>query len=304
MPPPRSHRHKAILRLNILNGNCFLTFTPGCYAFRWSPPVYSGLHSTVPAAESHVEPFVLEQPEHGAPGLSHFCVQVRAPFSTCSRPGFLNTIQGYRPLETGHALAWVAVPMFVVVWLVAWLAIQTNSRLTLALGLTLVAVACWICSRIDSAWAGNNFEALELLLALGLAGSYVGLVSSIVLGALESGALASAANAATFSGFMHFIRLFGGQIGTATMNRIVTVRERFHDNAIGLHVQAGNWLTDERVRADLLRAAREFATGQRFQYQGRNEPVSKECDFFGFVVHRGFSPDPKRGEKGGAVPCK
>jgi DHA2 family multidrug resistance protein len=164
-------------------------------------------------------------------------------------PGFLNTIQGYRPLETGHALAWVAVPMFVVVWLVAWLAIHTNSRLTLALGLTLVAVACWICSRVDSAWAGTNFEALELLLALGLAGSYVGLVSSIVLEALESGALASAANAATFSGFMHFIRLFGGQIGTAAMNRIVTVRERFHDNAIGLHIQAGSWLTDERVRA-------------------------------------------------------
>jgi DHA2 family multidrug resistance protein len=77
----------------------------------------------------------------------------------------------------------------------------------------------------------------------------VGLVSSIVLEALESGALASAANAATFSGFMHFIRLFGGEIGTAAMNRIVTVRERFHDNALGLHIQAGNWLTDERVRA-------------------------------------------------------
>jgi len=164
-------------------------------------------------------------------------------------PGFLNTIRGYRPLETGHALAWVAVPMFAVVWLVAWLAIYTNSRLTLALGLTLVAVVCWICSRIDSAWAGTNFEALELLLALGLAGSYVGLVSSIVLEALESGALASAANAATFSGFMHFVRLFGGQIGTSAMNRIVTVRERFHDNALGLHIQAGNWLTDERLRA-------------------------------------------------------
>src|SRR5580692_1258295 len=136
-------------------------------------------------------------------------------------PGFLNTIQGYRPLETGHALAWVAVPMLVVVWLVASLTIHTNSRLTLALGLTLVAVACWICSRVDSAWAANNFEALELLLALGLAGSYVGLVSSIVLEALEGGALTSAANAATFSGFMHFIRLFGGEIGSSAMNRVV-----------------------------------------------------------------------------------
>jgi site-specific recombinase XerD len=29
--PPRSHRHKAILRLNILNEHCFLTSTPDCY---------------------------------------------------------------------------------------------------------------------------------------------------------------------------------------------------------------------------------------------------------------------------------
>src|SRR5580693_410179 len=72
-------------------------------------------------------------------------------------PGFLNTIRGYRPLQTGHALAWVAVPMFAVVWLVAWLTLYTNSRLTLALGLTLVAFVCWICSRVDSAWAGTNF---------------------------------------------------------------------------------------------------------------------------------------------------
>ena len=102
--------------------------------------------------------------------------------------------------------------MFAMVWLVAWLAIYTNSRLTLALGLTLVAAASWICSHVDTAWAANTFEPVELLLALGLAASYVGLVSSIVLEGLESGALTSVAYAATFSGFMHFIRLLGGPV--------------------------------------------------------------------------------------------
>lgn len=162
-------------------------------------------------------------------------------------PGFLNTIQGYHPLETGRALAWVAVPMFAVVWFVAWAVIRSNSRLTLALGLTMVAAVCWVCSHVDPAWAGNNFEGLELVLSLGIAGSYMGLVGSIVLEGLEAGALTSAANAATFSGFMHFVRLFGGQIGVSAMSRLIAVREQFHDNAIGLHVQAGNWLTDERL---------------------------------------------------------
>ena len=81
-------------------------------------------------------------------------------------PGFLGTIQGYRPLETGHALAWVALPMFAVVWLVAVLIVYTNSRLILTLGLTIAAVACWMCAHVDSSWAGNSFQIVELALAV------------------------------------------------------------------------------------------------------------------------------------------
>ncbi len=163
-------------------------------------------------------------------------------------PGFLGNIQHYRPLETGHALAWVAVPMFAVVWLVASLVIHTNSRLILASGLTIASVGGWMCAHLDSSWAGISFETIELLLAAGFACSYVGLVSSIVFEGLEAGALSNAANAATFSGLMHFIRIFGGQVGVAVMIRFVSVREQFHSNMLGLNVEIGNWLTDERLR--------------------------------------------------------
>jgi DHA2 family multidrug resistance protein len=163
-------------------------------------------------------------------------------------PGFLGNIQRYRALQTGHALAWVALPMFAVVWLVAVIVIHTTSRLILALGLTIVAVGSWICAHLDSTWAGTSFSMVELLLAVGLACTYIGLVSSIVLEGLEAGALTSATKAATFSGFMHFIRIFGGQVGVAAMTRVITVRERFHSNLLGLHVQAGSWLTAERLK--------------------------------------------------------
>ena len=163
-------------------------------------------------------------------------------------PGFLGNVQRYRPLQTGHALAWVAVPMFAVVWLVAFLVIHTNSRLILALGLAIAALGGWVCAHLDTSWAGISFENIEVLLAAGFACSYVGLVSSIVLDGLEAGALTSATNAATFSGLMHFIRIFGGQVGVAVMMRVVAVREQFHSNMLGLHVEIGSWLTDERLR--------------------------------------------------------
>jgi DHA2 family multidrug resistance protein len=135
-----------------------------------------------------------------------------------------------------------------VVWLVAAIIIYTDSRLILAVGLTVGAASCWIWAHVDTTWAGTSFQTVELLLAVGLACSYIGLVSSIVLEALEAGALTSVANAATFSGFMHFIRLFGGQIGVAAMSRFISVREQFHSNMLGLRVQIGSWLTDDRVR--------------------------------------------------------
>ena len=163
-------------------------------------------------------------------------------------PGFLGNIRQYRPIETGHALAWVALPMFVVVLLVAKIILHTTTRLTLALGFTVVAVGCWICAHVDTTWAGTSFRAIELLLAAGFACTYVGLVGALVLEGLEAGALTSVATAATYSGFIHFIRIFGGQAGVAFMVHFISIREKLHSNLLGLHVQSGNWLTDDRLR--------------------------------------------------------
>jgi hypothetical protein len=45
---------------------------------------------------------------------------------------------------------------------------------------------------------------------------------------------------------------------------------------------------------EFLGAPGEFAAGQRFQYQGRDDSVPEERDLFGFFVHRVvFSPGPE-----------
>jgi MFS transporter, DHA2 family, multidrug resistance protein len=191
-------------------------------------------------------------------------------------PGFLGNIQRYRPTEVGQALAWVAVPMFAVVWLVAAMVVHTNSRLILTLGLTIVAVASWTYSHVDTSWAGNSFEMIELVLSVGLACTYIGLVSSIVLEALEAGALTNAAYAATFSGFMHFVRIFGGQVGVAAMTRFLSLREKFHSNLLGLHVQAGDWPTDERLRM--------LSGGLRPESAGPQEAYNRALQILGLQI--------------------
>jgi MFS transporter, DHA2 family, multidrug resistance protein len=181
-------------------------------------------------------------------GLSIFVFKFAQLGTLVLVPSFLENIHNYRPLQIGDALAWVALPMFVTVWAIAIVVVFTNSRLVLALGLTLAAVVCWHYSHIDTSWAGNSFEFWELLLSVGFACSYVGLVSSLILEAIEGGAMTSLAKAATISGYAHFIRLLGGEVGATFMGHFLSAREKFHSNLLGLHVQSGAWITDQRLR--------------------------------------------------------
>ena len=163
-------------------------------------------------------------------------------------PAFLGAVQGYRPLETGSVLVWGVAPQLFAGFIAAWLMRRTDNRLILAAGFAIVAVACLMNTQLTSAWAGQNFFTAQLVIGVGLSVTFVGLVGSFVQQAANSGALSTPINVLTYSAFIHTIRIFGGELGTAFMQRFITVREQFHSNLIGLHVEAGNWVTDERLR--------------------------------------------------------
>ena len=162
-------------------------------------------------------------------------------------PAFLGAIQGYRPLETGRLLLWVGGPQLVFGIITAWLMKRIDSRLILAIGFAIVAVACLMNTQLTSAWAGDSFWTSQLVIGTGLSVTFVAMVGGIVQQAFDSGALSTPIYALTYSAFIHMIRLFGGEVGSAFMQRLISVREQFHSNLIGLHVQAGNWLTDDRL---------------------------------------------------------
>jgi DHA2 family multidrug resistance protein len=76
----------------------------------------------------------------------------------------------------------------------------------------------------------------------------VALVGSIIQQSFNSGAVFRPGDILTFAAFFHGVRLFGGEAGSAFMQRFISVREHFLSNLIGLHVEAGYWLTDERLK--------------------------------------------------------
>src|SRR5262249_4987929 len=82
----------------------------------------------------------------------------------------------------------------------------------------------------------------------GFALAFTGLVSLLVQNVIDAGALSSPFNLLTYSAFVHTVRLFGGESGAAIMQRLVSVREKFHSNMLGLNVDSGDWLTNDRLK--------------------------------------------------------
>jgi MFS transporter, DHA2 family, multidrug resistance protein len=164
-----------------------------------------------------------------------------------SIPSFLGSVRGFLPLQEAPVLLWVAVPQFIFGVAAMALMRRVDPRLILTAGFSLVAIACLMNSRVTSVWAGPNFGMSQAVMAIGLALAFNAMVGAIVLEALNTGALTRPADVLTFAGFFQVTRLLGGEMGASFMGHFIPIREQFHSNMLGLKVQLGNTLTDNRL---------------------------------------------------------
>jgi DHA2 family multidrug resistance protein len=159
-------------------------------------------------------------------------------------------IRGFQADQIGPAIIWSAVPLIPIAFIAALLlSHKVDPRLLFAAGLACTAFAAWLCSQYTTAWAAENFYRTELLVGVGQAFAFIGLVGCIVLQAIFTGALAKPEWVLSLSAFFHVIRLFGGTAGAIYMGYFVAQREKLHSNLLGLHVTSGNWITDQNIHA-------------------------------------------------------
>lgn len=162
-------------------------------------------------------------------------------------PSYLSSIQGYRALQTGPVLLWLAIPQALLGLLAIYLLRFIDARLILAAGFTLIGIACVINAHLSSAWSGENFRYSQWIMASGLALAFNGLVGALLLEILNTEALSRPIDVLTFSGFFQTVRLFGGQLGVAFMQHLLSAREQFHSNILGLGIRLGDPITDQRL---------------------------------------------------------
>jgi MFS transporter, DHA2 family, multidrug resistance protein len=159
-------------------------------------------------------------------------------------------IRGFEADQIGPAIIWSAIPLIPIAFLAALLLLRRlDPRMLFATGLACTAFGAWLCTQYTTAWAAENFYRTELLVGVGQAFAFIGLVGCIVLQAIFTGGLAKAEWVLSFSAFFHVVRIFGGTAGAIYMGHFISQREKLHSNLLGLHVTSGNWITDQNIRA-------------------------------------------------------
>jgi DHA2 family multidrug resistance protein len=156
-------------------------------------------------------------------------------------PLYLGSVRGYRALEVGDTLLWIAVPQLIFCPLAALMLRRSDARMVSSIGLAFVSIAClMVAYNLTPIWGSYQFLPSQILQALGQSFALSGIIFFAVLHLKLQDAL-------TFGAFIQTARLFGGELGTAFITTLARVREQIASNLIGLHVQLGDAQVAERV---------------------------------------------------------
>jgi MFS transporter, DHA2 family, multidrug resistance protein len=162
-------------------------------------------------------------------------------------PAYLGSVQQLLPQQIGPVLAWNALPQVIFGALAIYLLTLVEARVVMLIGFGLIALVAYMNMSLTSAWAGNNFFASQMVLSVGQAFAFNGMVGAIILNIINAGGLERPLDILTYSGFFHTVRLFGGQVGAIFLQHTLITREKFHSNMLGLSVQTGDTTTMQRL---------------------------------------------------------
>jgi len=187
-------------------------------------------------------------------------------------PQYLINVQGYRALEVGGALIWIAMPQFLLAPIIATILRFVDPRIPMALGFAFIGIACALAGQLTSGWATDDFLPSQILQAVGQTFA----LTSLTWFSLKH---LQPAEILTFGALLQTGRLFGSEIGSAFIQTFVRVREQIHSNYVGQHIVSGAPSTVARLQAyaqavmsrsvgepqDTARAAALLATAARKQ---------------------------------------
>ena len=158
-------------------------------------------------------------------------------------PQYLGQVRGFRAMEVGQTLIWIAAPQLIVCPLAAVMLRRSDPRLVSSIGFIMIALACLMVAHgLTPLWSSDQFLVSQLMQAVGQSFALSGIIFFGILHLKPEDAL-------TFGAAIQTARLMGGQIGTAFIATFVRVRSQVASNHIGLHITAGDPAVLQRLQA-------------------------------------------------------
>ncbi|WP_252735981.1 MFS transporter [Aestuariibacter sp. A3R04] len=143
---------------------------------------------------------------------------------------FLSAVQDYRVYQAAPLALIIGVPQLVLGSLVAlalykkWI----DARKVFAVGLLLIAAACFVAANVDTAWHRDQFYFAQILQ---MAGQPMAVVSMLFL----MTSVVQPHEGPYFSGIINTLRVIGTLVGSTIVARLMTVRGQFHGEALRGH---------------------------------------------------------------------
>ncbi|SDI56109.1 Major Facilitator Superfamily protein [Paraburkholderia steynii] len=161
---------------------------------------------------------------------------------------YLGQILDYRPWQTAGIGLVIALPQLVLGPLVAFFLYRkwVDARVVFAVGLALVALACFSSSQLMSDWSRDQFVVAQVLQAVGQPMAVVPLL-------FLSTSVVQPPEGPYVSGTVNTVRAFGSLIGSAAVGQLMTVRSRFHSDMLLDHAgMVGNSVPQLPEQSELM----------------------------------------------------
>ena len=155
-------------------------------------------------------------------------------------PLYLAQVQQYNALQIGEVLMWAGIPQLFLIPLVPKLSQLVDTRLMIAVGISLFAVSCFMNSDLTNLTGIDQLRWSQLVRAMG---------QPLILVPLSGIATAgiSREQAGSASGLFNMMRNLGGSFGIAALGTLLTQREQFHSNQLLEGVSLYNPATQQRI---------------------------------------------------------
>ena len=158
-------------------------------------------------------------------------------------PQFLTTVRGYRALEVGQSLIWLALPQLFICLVAGYSMRRLDPRLVASCGFILICVGCLMVAHgLTPSWGTDQFLPSQLIQAVGQSFALSGTVFFAILHLRPQDAL-------TFGAAIQTARIMGGEIGLAFITTFLRVRGQVASNLLGQHIQSGDAQVLQRIQA-------------------------------------------------------